>query len=243
MRRIRQTPQQLAYEYLRNQIVSGQFPGDMRLKSESIAEVLGLSRMPVREALRQLDAEGLVTLRPNRGAVVTNLTPEDILELFEMRAALEALAAGLAARKANADDLAALDSDLVHMARIKPDHMQWVVEHDRFHDRICLLSGRQRLCNLISNSRQQVRPYIRLYVGNHVEPELVGHEHRLILDCLRARDPARAETVMRDHVMHNGETIVAALKGMRPVESKVVPQDEAGPRPARAAGDIGAGSS
>lgn len=81
--------QQLAYIHLQDRIVSGALPGGTRLKPEPIAQQLGISRMPVREAIRQLNAEGYVTIMPNRGAVVTNRTPEDVIELFEMRAVLE----------------------------------------------------------------------------------------------------------------------------------------------------------
>src|SRR5260221_12684084 len=84
--------QQQAYSYLRSKIFSGELRGGMRLNPEEIAKTLEISRMPVREAIRQLDAEGYVVMRPNRGAVVTQLTVAEIQDLFEMRAALEGLA-------------------------------------------------------------------------------------------------------------------------------------------------------
>src|SRR5277367_3122292 len=90
--------QQQAYLYLREQIQAGRLKGGMRVKPEDIASEIGTSRMPVREAIRQLDTEGLLTIRPNRGAIVTILSPENLSELFEMRAVLE----GLCARRAAA---------------------------------------------------------------------------------------------------------------------------------------------
>src|SRR5216684_2844518 len=87
------TPQQQAGNYVREQILTGRFPVGMRLKSEEIARTLGFSRMPVRDALQQLHSEGLVSIRPNRGAIVTTLTGDEIRELFEIRAVLEGLAA------------------------------------------------------------------------------------------------------------------------------------------------------
>src|SRR6516225_1896826 len=89
--------QEEAWRFIRERILMGVFPGGLRLSPQRLADDLGSSRMPVREALLQLDAEGLVTIRPNRSAVVTVLTADDILELFEMRSVLEALAARLAA--------------------------------------------------------------------------------------------------------------------------------------------------
>src|SRR5262249_40341816 len=84
---------QLAANYLRKEILAGRFPAGMRLKTEEVAETLGISRMPVRDALRQLHSEGLVVVRPNRGALVTRLTAKEVLEAFEIRAVLEGLAA------------------------------------------------------------------------------------------------------------------------------------------------------
>ena len=84
-------------DFLRARILTGHFPAGHRLKTSEIAQLLGVSRMPVRDALQVLHSEGLVVLRPNRGAVVTSLTTNDIVDHFEMRAVLEGLAArGLA---------------------------------------------------------------------------------------------------------------------------------------------------
>src|SRR5690606_37515129 len=90
------TAQQAAYHYIRERIISGAFPAGSKLNPAKIAQTLGLSRMPVREAILQLDAEGFANMRPNRGAIVTSLSPDGVLELFEMRSVLEALAARMA---------------------------------------------------------------------------------------------------------------------------------------------------
>ena len=215
MKRTQQTPQQLAYQFLRDSIVSGRFPRGTRLKSEAIAETLDISRMPVREAFRQLDSEGLIVLRPNRGATVTNLTPNDVLELFEMRGALEGLAAYHAATNASKAARADLVHDLELMSRLKRNRMAWLDAHDVFHDKVCELSKRQRLCDQIKLLRQQVRPYIRLYAADHPELEVIGHEHEAILDSLD-QSSKTAEKVMRAHVMANGLSIVKALRAIMP---------------------------
>ena len=84
--------QQEAYRFLRDRILSGELTAEARLNPAEIAELLGISRMPVREALRQLDAEGLVTMRPNRAAHVTRLTAPEVEDLFEIRTMLEVMA-------------------------------------------------------------------------------------------------------------------------------------------------------
>ena len=222
MKRTQQTPQQLAYQFLRDNIVSGRFPGGARLKSETIAEELDISRMPVREAFRQLDSEGLIVLRPNRGAIVTNLTPNDVLELFEMRGALEGLAAQHAAANMADAARAKLVHDLQLMSRLKSNRMAWLDAHDAFHDSVCELSGLQRLCDQIRLLRQQVRPYIRLYAADHPELEMVGHEHEAILDSL-AQGGKTAEKVMRAHVRANGLSIVKALRAIMPSPAATSP--------------------
>jgi biotin operon repressor len=89
--------QQQAYVFLLEQIQSGRLAGGQRIRLEDVAAELGISRMPIRKAIRQLDTEGLLTIRPNRGAVVTMFSPDHLTELFEMRAVLEGLCARSAA--------------------------------------------------------------------------------------------------------------------------------------------------
>jgi len=208
------TPQQIAYEHLRDGILSGRYVALSRLKSEIVAQEVGISRMPVRDALRRLHAEGLVTLRPNRGAVVTSLTPHDVMELFEMRAALEGLATYHAARNATSADFERLSSQLRELSHYKADTLGWSMLHDRFHDSVCRLSGRERLCNQVALIRQQVLPHTRLYVGRASDPEIAGYEHITILLAIRDDGPETAEAVMHAHIMRNAAGILEALEGL-----------------------------
>lgn len=204
--------QQLAYIHLQDRIVSGALPGGTRLKPEALAQQLGISRMPVREAIRQLNAEGYVTIMPNRGAVVTDRTPEQVIELFEMRAVLEGLAAGIAANVATADELRDLESFNTGLLRLGQDHVSWVERHDQFHDQLCLLSRRQRLCAEARRLRLAVRPYLRLYTRSHAEFELKGHEHERLIEEIRSGNVKRAESVTRAHVMANAHSMAECLR-------------------------------
>jgi DNA-binding GntR family transcriptional regulator len=206
------TAQQHAYVYLRDRIVSGQFPGGARVDVNEVAAAVGASRMPVREALRQLDSEGLVTIRPNRGAVVTALTPDDVLDVFEMRAALEALATRVAMARIDADALADLAHIIERMERSRRDGTAWLRHHDHFHATLCALSGRARLIEQIERLRRHVEPYLRVHVGVYDPPEMLGSEHRDLLDALRAGDPLRAEAAVREHVERAGAHVVDVLK-------------------------------
>src|SRR5512145_7155 len=113
------TAQQQAYIFLQDQIVSGALAGGSRLHLETISHKLGISRMPIREAIRQLDAEGYVTIRPNRGAVVTSRTPEQVVELFEIRAALEGLAMRLSIPHVTEDAIEDLKLELARLRRLE----------------------------------------------------------------------------------------------------------------------------
>lgn len=216
------TAQYQAYIYLQDQIVSGQLSGGKRLRPEMIARTLGISRMPVREAIRQLDAEGYVTIRPNRGAIVTNRTPEQVVELFEIRAALEGLAIRLAVRNVTPEVLEDLEHELRRLRRLASDSETWVERHDEFHDLLCGLSHRPQLCAEILRLRLAMRPYIRLYAKLHTNPEIPGHEHEYILRAMRSGDAEGAERVMRNHIMVNADSIAACLpSAMRPEPARL----------------------
>lgn len=208
------TAQQYVHSYLFEKIISGRYPGGTHLKTEDLADELRTSRMPIREALRQLNAEGLVVIKPNRGAFVTNLTSSDIMEVFEMRAALEGLAMRMATRLRTDHDVERLERIAAQMRAASDAPASWLKRHDQFHDALCAISARPRLSRQITLLRDQTRPYVRLYINTHDDPEVEGIEHVQLLEALRRGDPAHAESVMRTHVERNGETIVSFLAGV-----------------------------
>jgi DNA-binding GntR family transcriptional regulator len=205
--------QRLAYTHIRARIRAGTLAGGERVVPETIAAELSISRMPVREAIRQLDSEGLLTIRPNRGAIVTTLTPEDVLELFEMRAVLE----GLAARKASVlmDD----DSEdqlfliLRRMRRATAASVDAFIEqHNAFHEAIGALAGGTWLSIETKRLAAAVEPYLRLYFTQLDQAQFTVEEHMALFDELRTRDPARAEAAMREHVLSTAPELVDALR-------------------------------
>lgn len=198
--------------YLESAILSGRLQPGERILSKVVAAELGLSRMPVREALQALEATGLVTLRPNRGAVVSELAAEHVAELLEMREVLEGLAARLAAQRVTPTDIEDLDALIAAMKRAAADPARWVDRHEAFHDRLASLSGRPRLAAELRRIRRVLQPCISRYANRHPEPETIGHEHEVILDALRDGDSRRAEALAAAHVAANA----AALLGPMP---------------------------
>lgn len=194
------TAQDEVYDHLKNRILSGEFAGGMRLNPVEIGAMLGVSRTPVREALYRLDIEGLVTLNPNRGVVVTSLTVEDVAELFKIRAALETLAAAEAARKLREDDLDEFELRLRRMDRVRTDPKQWIVRHEEFHDHLYRFAEMPRLYAEIRRMREAVHAYLRMYIDVYHHTEMPGYEHRTMLAEIATGDPERAGRAVREHI-------------------------------------------
>jgi DNA-binding GntR family transcriptional regulator len=206
------TAQQEAYRYVKDRIISGQFAGDERLNPAEIAQLLGISRMPVREALRQLDAEGLVIMRPNRGALVRRLTATEVEDLFEIRTALEVLAVRPAVQALNAESLAELVATMERMDRARSNPIEWLRRHDDFHDAISVLGGRRRLREELARLRLAIRPYLLMYMKVFDTVEMPGLAHSSLIDAFAARDVARAEKAMRVHVANPAVGLIKFLR-------------------------------
>jgi|LakMenEpi03Aug12_release.lakeMendotaPanAssembly.Ray.scaffolds.fasta_scaffold22436_1 DNA-binding GntR family transcriptional regulator len=194
------TAQDQAYDYLKQRILSGEFPGGMRLNPTEVATLLGVSRTPVREALHRLDIEGLVTLTPNRGVVVTALTLELVRELFKIRGALEALAASEAARNIREDDLDEFELLIRRMDRSRGDPKAWIIRHDAFHDRLYEFAQMPRLTAEIRRLREAIHPHLRLYIDVYHHTEMPGYEHRTMLAEIGSGSAERASRAMLEHV-------------------------------------------
>lgn len=189
-----------AYRFLVDALRNGRYaPGD-RLVADDVASHVGVSRMPVRSAFQRLAAEGLVTLRPNRGAIVKGLDLADMQEVFEMRAALEGLAIRIATPQVTPRATSRLERLLDELDECQDSPAEWVMQHRVFHEYLCSLANRPRLLNQISSLYALIEPYMRLWLTRAAPPSSARDEHRLILDALRAGDPAAAESELREHI-------------------------------------------
>ena len=218
----RSSAQQEVSDFLRAKILSGQFSAGHRLKTSEIALQLGVSRMPVRDALQVLHSEGLVVLRPNRGAVVTSLTTSDIVDHFELRAVLEGLAARVACQKFTDAVLADLESILDRMDRARHERQRWLDYHGAFHETLLNPCGRPRLMQQIRHVSNTLRPYLRIYVASHPEMEMQGAEHAMILNVAKRRNPELLEATMRDHIVSAGRGVVEFVERGSPRREEMV---------------------
>jgi DNA-binding GntR family transcriptional regulator len=168
--------------------------------------------MPVREALRELESEGLVTIFPHRGAVVTELTAEDIEDIYEIRATLEAMATRLAIPGMTeeicrdlADIVERMDGQLGHVATlVKLNH--------QFHSTLYAASGRRHLCDLNHMLRYRTQHYLHAYMDDLGSMALAQEEHRSILEACRRRDAEEAASLVEEHVTEVGQAIVEFVR-------------------------------
>ncbi|MBO1335388.1 GntR family transcriptional regulator [Streptomyces sp. VRA16 Mangrove soil] len=196
---------------LRDDIVGGRLrPGD-RLVERELAERFGVSRVPVREAVRALVAEGFVTFETPRRALVRTLTRADVAELFELREALEVYAAGLAAERATREDLARLGEllDLAAEATGADDAETLTDVNSRFHDRLLALAGNGLLVTVMQPVAGRLRWLTR---RNEEWPQQLA-EHRELYAAVAAGDPERARAVALAHVRTNYRSTVRHLFG------------------------------
>lgn len=211
-RRSVSTAEEEAYEYILVRIRSGHYAPNDRLIPEEIAAEVGMSRMPVREAFRRLAAEGLVTIRPNRGCVVSGLTLGEIFEVFEVRSVLEGLAVRLAMPKMDRSVLADLRLLLKRMeVSEKLDGDKWLEDHYRFHEYLCGLSGRPKLIAQIRTLHVAIEPYLRVYRHHAKKSRSAGEAHRVLVDTLSAGDVRAAEDIMREHVLGTAPLLASFL--------------------------------
>ena len=207
-----QTAEEYAYRSLRGLILAGKLQGGERLNQDELAKRLNVSRTPIRQAVLRLENEGLVVNRPNRGATVTTLGPEAMLELFEIRSVLEGLAFSLAVPNIDAKAIDEIQRRVDTLERAHTNITRWVQLHDDFHGLLFQHARRPRLTTEVHRLRQSVAPYLRLYLSTKKIAEMPGNEHRSLIDAIKAGDPAAAERMMREHVMYAGHEVVEFIR-------------------------------
>lgn len=228
---------QFVGERIRAAILEGKVPAGTWLRQEALAKELGVSHMPVREALRELASEGLVEHVPYCGMRVASFPIEDLEDLYACRALLEGMAARAAAQRITGAELAALRRLLDGMKRkLGPKQLaQYRALNHRFHEAVFHASGRRFLVKML----EQIWATFPTMLFSHVA--LAAHvplpardaidvsEHEEILAALERHDPAAAERAVRRHIANAGRALVAALRN-----GGAIPQRTAASRPPRA---------
>lgn len=197
-------------ETLRNAIIQGVLKPGERLMEIQVSEELGVSRTPVREAIRKLELEGFVVMIPRRGTYVSDLSIKDINEVFEVRTALDVLAAGMAAERITDAELEQMERLLVELGEyIEEDNIEKIVEADsQFHDLLYSASRNSRLVGIINNLREQLTRFRSLsmsYPGRL--KEMLG-EHTRLVESLGMRNVALAKRLAGEHMANAEQTLL-----------------------------------
>lgn len=196
------TLRQQVADHLREEILSARLPPGAELGEVALARSLGISRGPLREALGQLAAEGLVTIVPRRGAVVKRLTRQEFIDAYEVREALESLAIKLAVPRLSVADKAELHRMCEQMERAAtPGDWDRFFEFNRqFHARLVRASGNSKLEEVHSQLVAQMGRLMRQSVQLRGGFERSAAEHRAILAAVDAGDPERAAELLEEHI-------------------------------------------
>ena len=208
------------FERLRRSILEGEYGPDERLVEGQLAERLGVSRTPIRQALAMLEAEGLVEIAPNKGAVVCSFSIEDVWDIYDLRAVLEGHAARRAAGRINDEELSRLRDVAEAMEKISPERFanhgeesRWLVAaNQEFHGTIVAASRNGRLGKLIWRTVEVPLMFKAFFWYGPRERAISSHYHRQILRALETGDGERAEIIMREHVYEGRDFVIEALK-------------------------------
>jgi len=200
-------------ERLRELIIEGGLASGSRLNERELCERLSVSRTPLREALRRLAHDGLVTLIPNRGAFVTEMSREAVRESFEIMGALESLAGELACQHIDDGEVAEIEAMTYEMmaCHARRDLPEYYRLNRAIHERIAAAARNSLLDEMSHKLNLRIQNLrFRSNLDQHKWDNAV-REHRKMVDLLRARDGAALANLMREHLRHKGEAVLAML--------------------------------
>lgn len=202
-----------AVEKLRQAIVDGHFAPGLRLTERELCGLLGVSRTLVREALRQLEAEGWIENAPYRGPIVAAISADEARQLYEIRAALEGWAAKQCAEHATDEDLRELTGFVERLAAAEPrgDLNEMLAVIDAFHERFLQAAGNPMLTTYLQSLRSRLRRLRRVSLSQPGRARQSVEEKRALLAALKARDGEKARRAREIHVLAASRNVAAAL--------------------------------
>lgn len=200
-------------ESIRNAIVNGKLPAGERIAEPDLAERFGISRTPIREAIRQLESEGFITVVPRKGAIVASLSARDVSEFYDLKMILEGYAARQAAAVISEKDLQRMETVNVQMeAAARKQDVRRVIElHNEFHGIFVAAGGNERLHAIVQNLVMQFQRFrlILATKGRSLDGSI--RQHGEIIEALRARDAERAESLVRNNAAYGKRLLLEEL--------------------------------
>lgn len=204
----------VVFQTLRKAILRGELKPGERLMEIALANKLGVSRTPVREAIRMLEQEGLVIMIPRKGAQVAQITMKDLNDVLEVRMGLEELAMQFACKRITQEQVAELKRALLEIERLMAsDDVTALAQADvDFHDIIYRATDNRRLNQIINNVREQMYRYRVEYLKDSRTRGTLLQEHREIYQAVATRDVEKARACIRQHIMNQQQSIARSIK-------------------------------
>jgi DNA-binding GntR family transcriptional regulator len=207
-------------EWFRNEILTGQLTPDTRIDQRAIALRLGVSLVPVREALRKLEAEGLIQIVPHRGAYVPRISRDEMEDIYALRLVIEGMATRYAVGRITADELGKMSQLIAEMetATAAQNYAKLLVLNREFHFTIYGASGRPSLCEIISHLWVRSERYRATYIHSSDRSKQALEEHKEILDAVRSSSTRKAVRALRNNVRQTMIGLLAAFDEIRKVK-------------------------
>ncbi|MBQ9155559.1 MAG: GntR family transcriptional regulator [Eubacterium sp.] len=204
----------VVFKTLRRAIITGEFAPGERLMEISLAKRLGVSRTPVREAIRKLELEGLVIMIPRKGAQVARITEKSLREVIEVRNVLEEFAATLACDRIEEKDKQVMQDahELFVRAVEEGDIMKMVDMDEKFHDAIFGAAKNERLLSIIASLREQFYRYRVEYIRDLENPAILIKEHQKLMNAIFNHDKESARRFMNTHIHNQQERVAESIR-------------------------------
>jgi len=193
---------EVVFDYLRNAILSGDLKPGERLMEINLAEQLGVSRTPVREAIRKLELENFVEMIPRKGAYVAQLKAKDILDILEIRALFDGYAASAAAQRMSDEEVKSLGStlDKFNKAVVKGDKQAMIDTDNRFHDQLIQATKNRKLIEIVSGLQDQFQRFRIIYFNEFDNYTDMQNSHQELYEAISKRDVRSARERAEKHI-------------------------------------------
>ena len=203
----------VVFNTLRRAILKGELKPGERLMEMQLAEQLGVSRTPIREAIRKLELEGLVLMIPRRGAIVAKITEKDLKDVLEVRASLERLSTKLACERMEEETIEELrEAQEAFKAALRGDDITLQAQKDvEFHDVIYKSTNNLRLIQMLNNLREQMYRYRLEYLKDGTSHQKLVEEHEAIIEALSRRDTEETTNIMVGHVYNQEQAVMRKI--------------------------------
>ncbi len=200
------------YTILEEAILQGKVKAGERLIEEELAGTLGVSRAPIREALRMMQKEGLIVISPRKGAVVNSISPEEVAEFYEVSSALEGLAVKIFCRQCTEEELAGLQKLYAEMEKQvkKKDIVQYRKLNRQFHETLINGSKNKKIKEICGTLQKQISWFQNMNLSLTGRVELSLAEHKRIIDAFVRKDPEAAAAAAGEHIIRAAQAFLAA---------------------------------